>query len=44
MANDMMPHFELLQPADLETALEHVERLGEGGWILAGGHDSLGWF
>ena len=44
MANDMMPHFELLQPADLETALEHVERLGERGWILAGGHDSLGWF
>ncbi|HJO39809.1 MAG: xanthine dehydrogenase family protein subunit M [Vicinamibacterales bacterium] len=44
MANDMMPHFELLQPADLETALELVDRWGERGWALAGGHDSLGWF
>jgi len=44
MANDMMPHFELLQPSDLETALELANRWGARGWTLAGGHDSLGWF
>ena len=44
MANDMMPHFELFQPVDLDTALELVDRWGERGWKLAGGHDSLGWF
>jgi xanthine dehydrogenase YagS FAD-binding subunit len=44
MANDMMPHFELFQPADLETAFELLDRWGERGWALAGGHDSLDWF
>ena len=44
MANDMMPHFELFQPADLETAFELLDRWGDRGWALAGGHDSLGWF
>ncbi len=44
MANDMMPHFELFQPADLETAFELLDRWGDRGWTLAGGHDSLGWF
>ena len=44
MANDMMPHFELFQPADLETAFELLDRWGDRGRALAGGHDSLGWF
>jgi xanthine dehydrogenase YagS FAD-binding subunit len=44
MANDMMPHFELFQPADLETAFELLDRWGSRGWKLAGGHDSLDWF
>ncbi len=44
MANDMMAHFELLQPASLDAALELVDRWGERGWLLAGGHDSLAWF
>ncbi len=44
MAHDMMPHFELFQPADLETAFELLDRWGDRGWMLAGGHDSLGWF
>ena len=44
MAKDMMPHFELFQPKDLDTALELLDRWGERGWKLAGGHDSLGWF
>ncbi len=44
MTNDMMPHFELLQPTDLESAFELLDRWGARGWQLAGGHDSLGWF
>ena len=44
MANDMMPHFELYQPTDLEAAFELLDRWGNRGWMLAGGHDSLGWF
>ena len=44
MANDMMSHFELFQPTDLETAFELLDRWGDRGWKLAGGHDSLGWF
>ncbi|MDH3452989.1 MAG: xanthine dehydrogenase family protein subunit M [Gammaproteobacteria bacterium] len=44
MANDMMAHFELLQPAQLDDALALLERHGEDAWKLAGGHDSLSWF
>ena len=44
MANDMMPHFELFQPADLDTAFALLDRWGDRGWKLAGGHDSLDWF
>jgi xanthine dehydrogenase YagS FAD-binding subunit len=44
MRKDMMPHFELFQPARLEDALALVDRFGDDGWPLAGGHDSLDWF
>lgn len=44
MRKDMMPHFELFQPANLEDALDLVDRFGGDGWPLAGGYDSLGWF
>ena len=44
MSKDMMPHFELYQPASLDDALALLDRFGEGGWPLAGGHDSLAWF
>ncbi|MCZ6916885.1 MAG: xanthine dehydrogenase family protein subunit M [Gemmatimonadetes bacterium] len=44
MLKDMMSHFELYQPADLDQALELADRFGRDGWALAGGHDSLGWF
>jgi xanthine dehydrogenase YagS FAD-binding subunit len=40
---DVMPAFELLQPASVDAALELVERHGAGGWILAGGLDSFDW-
>ena len=44
MLKDMMPHFELFQPASLEDALDLADRLGDGGWPLAGGLDSLNSF
>jgi xanthine dehydrogenase YagS FAD-binding subunit len=43
MMKDMMTGFELYQPADVETALELLERHGANGWRLAGGYDSLDW-
>ncbi|HSR40551.1 MAG TPA: xanthine dehydrogenase family protein subunit M [Longimicrobiales bacterium] len=43
MAKDMMPHFELYQPSDVEEALGLLERFGERSWKLAGGYDSLNW-
>ena len=44
MSRDMMAHFELYQPSTLENALDLAKRLGSGGWLLAGGNDSLDWF
>jgi xanthine dehydrogenase YagS FAD-binding subunit len=44
VAKDMMTRFELFQPADIDGALELLERLGPGGWKMAGGQDSLDWF
>jgi xanthine dehydrogenase YagS FAD-binding subunit len=44
MLNDMMPHFELFQPVDVDNAFELLDRYGEDCWTIAGGHDSLAWF
>lgn len=44
MKRDMMQSFELFQPADLDTAVELLDRWGESGWAMAGGYDSLDWF
>lgn len=44
MFKDMMPSFELLMPSDLSNAVQLAKQQGEGGWILAGGNDSLDWF
>ena len=44
MMKDMMPHFELVQPTDLEAALELLREHGRDAWALAGGYDSLDWF
>ena len=41
---DMMPNFELFQPADLENAFSLLNRYGDGAWPMAGGQDSLDWF
>ena len=43
MMKDMMAGFELFQPADVETALDLLDRHGASGWRLAGGYDSLDW-
>lgn len=41
---DMMPSFELYQPATLPDALTLLDRHGGDAWKLAGGNDSLVWF
>lgn len=41
---DMMPSFELFQPASVEDALVLLDQYGRDGWVLAGGQDSLDWF
>ena len=44
MSRDMMRHFELIQPSDMDNAFEVLERYGENAWKLAGGQDSYDWF
>ena len=44
MIRDMMPGFELFQPATAEDAVALLERYGEDGWALAGGLDTFDWF
>lgn len=44
MKKDMMQSFELFQPADVDAAVELMDRWGENGWAIAGGYDSLDWF
>jgi xanthine dehydrogenase YagS FAD-binding subunit len=39
----MMPHFDLFQPENLETALKLASDLGEDGWLVGGGQDSFDW-
>ena len=44
MIRDMMPPFELFQPASVEDALGLLARYGKDGWPLSGGLDSFDWF
>ena len=44
MMNDMMAGFELYQPANVDDAIQLLDRYGSRGWKLAGGYDSLDWF
>ena len=41
---DMIPSFELFQPASVDDAIDLLDRYGNGAWVLAGGLDSLDWF
>jgi xanthine dehydrogenase YagS FAD-binding subunit len=40
---DIMPAFELFQPATTEDALGLLDRYGSRAWVLAGGLDSFDW-
>jgi xanthine dehydrogenase YagS FAD-binding subunit len=44
MIRDMMPGFELFQPATAQDAVALLERYGDDGWALAGGLDTFDWF
>jgi len=41
--HDVMPAFELFQPATTEDALTLLSRYGSDAWVLAGGLDSFDW-
>jgi len=40
---DMMPAFELFQPASIEDTLTLLDRYGSDAWVMAGGLDSFDW-
>jgi xanthine dehydrogenase YagS FAD-binding subunit len=40
---DVMPMFELFQPASVDDALALLDRHGADAWVLAGGMDSFDW-
>jgi xanthine dehydrogenase YagS FAD-binding subunit len=40
---DVMPAFELFQPASVDDALSLLGRYGSDAWVLAGGLDSFDW-
>src|SRR5262249_28489592 len=40
---DVMPVFELYQPASVDDAIKLLERYGGDAWVLAGGLDSMDW-
>ncbi len=40
---DVMPAFELFQPATLDDALALLDRYGAEAWVLAGGLDTFDW-
>ena len=44
MMKDMMPHFDLVRPTDVEAALDLLREHGRDAWALAGGYDSFDWF
>ena len=41
---DMMPAFELFQPAGIDDVLALLKKHGKDAWVMAGGMDSLDWF
>jgi xanthine dehydrogenase YagS FAD-binding subunit len=40
---DVMPAFELFQPANVEEALNLLDRHGSDAWVMAGGLDTFDW-
>src|SRR5689334_10064590 len=41
--HDVMPVFELFQPASISDALALLNRYGSDAWVMAGGLDSFDW-
>src|SRR5215470_13105794 len=41
--HDVMPAFELFQPASLSDAVTLLNRYGSSAWVMAGGLDSFDW-
>jgi xanthine dehydrogenase YagS FAD-binding subunit len=41
---DVMPAFQLFQPASIDDALSVLDAHGADAWVLAGGMDSFDWF
>ncbi|MCY3611373.1 MAG: xanthine dehydrogenase family protein subunit M [Gemmatimonadetes bacterium] len=41
---DMIPPFELYQPAGVDDAVRLMDEHGSDGWVLAGGLDTFDWF
>ena len=41
---DMIPGFDLFQPANVDDALALMAQHGKDGWVMAGGLDSFDWF
>ena len=41
--HDVMPAFELFQPASIDDALALLDHYGTDAWVLAGGLDSFDW-
>src|SRR5919205_1372344 len=40
---DVMPVFELYQPANVDDAIRLLDQHGADAWVLAGGLDSMDW-
>ena len=40
---DVMPVFELFQPASVDDAIKLLDKYGADAWVLAGGLDSMDW-
>jgi xanthine dehydrogenase YagS FAD-binding subunit len=43
IVRDIMPAFELFQPATIDDAIHLLDRHGRDAWVLAGGLDSFDW-
>jgi len=43
IVRDIMPAFELFQPANTEDAIALLDRYGRDAWVLGGGLDSFDW-
>ena len=43
IVRDIMPAFELFQPASIDDALGLLDKYGSEAWVLAGGLDTFDW-